>query len=176
LATLYGGPRIYRGLEQIEAVIREWLTAWDRYWMTGDDFIEGWRSGRGVYAPPCSVGGHRRRVRATHHGGVDAAHGRAVRVRYYDDQAEAVEAVGLIEVVGAPTRPHRANTGAPSGLPATTVLPQCSPPRMPIPSLRRLTRGRWCFARKLSPPARFSEAVVCSTLTIRPGVLFRVPI
>ncbi len=28
LATLYGGPRIYRGLEQIEAATREWLTAW----------------------------------------------------------------------------------------------------------------------------------------------------
>jgi ketosteroid isomerase-like protein len=97
LATLYGGPRIYRGLEQIEAGTREWLTAWDHYWMTADDFIE---------AGDQVVVLMRLHARAATTGGVfeqpttavwTLRDGRAVRVRYYEDQAEALEAAGLQE-------------------------------------------------------------------------------
>src|SRR6476660_3552993 len=40
MASLYGGPRIYLGVEEIGAATLEWLEAWDSYWMTAEDFIE----------------------------------------------------------------------------------------------------------------------------------------
>src|SRR3954471_23337570 len=40
LSTVYGGPRIYRGLEEIGAATLDWLAAWDSYWMTAEDFID----------------------------------------------------------------------------------------------------------------------------------------
>jgi hypothetical protein len=40
LASLSGGPRIYRGLEEIGAATLEFLAAWDHYWMTAEEFIE----------------------------------------------------------------------------------------------------------------------------------------
>ena len=97
LASLSGGPRVYRGLEQVAAATREWLAAWDRYWMTAEDFIEvgddvvvlmdlhgrAARTGLAVEARVAAVW----RMR----------HGQATQVRYYDDTAEALEAVGLSE-------------------------------------------------------------------------------
>ena len=40
MASVFGGPRTYRGLEEIGAATLEWLAAWDSYWMTADEFIE----------------------------------------------------------------------------------------------------------------------------------------
>jgi len=95
LASLYGGPRVYRGLEEIGAATMEWLEAWDSYWMTAQEFIDA---------------GDRIVVLMTLHGrtaGSDSVteqgaaalwtvqDGKALRVRYYDDKAEALEAAGL---------------------------------------------------------------------------------
>src|SRR5215204_3741216 len=38
LASVSGGPRVYHGLDEIGASTREWLAAWDHYWMTAEDF------------------------------------------------------------------------------------------------------------------------------------------
>jgi ketosteroid isomerase-like protein len=95
LASLSGGPRIYRGLDEIGAATLEFLAVWDHYWMTAEDFIE---AGDKVVV---LMRVHARAASA------DSAleqrstavwtlrNGRAVRVRYYDDRAEALEAVGL---------------------------------------------------------------------------------
>jgi ketosteroid isomerase-like protein len=97
LASLYGGPRIYRGFEEIGAATLEWLAAWDSYWMTAERFIDA---------------GDEVVVFMHLHGqaaGIDSVleqrttavwalrNGSAVRVRYYDERAEALEAVGLSE-------------------------------------------------------------------------------
>ncbi len=97
LASLYGGPRTYRGLEEIGVATLEWLAAWDSYWMTADRYIDA--------GDQIVVFMHLHAQAA----GMDSAleqqttavwalrEGRAVRVRYYDDRAEALEAVGLSE-------------------------------------------------------------------------------
>jgi ketosteroid isomerase-like protein len=97
LASLSGGPRVYRGLEEIGEATLEWLAAWDSYWMTGEEFIPA---------------GDKVVVRMTVH--ARAANtdrvleqrmaavwtlrdGRAIRARYYDEPSQAFEAVGLCE-------------------------------------------------------------------------------
>ena len=40
MASLVGGPRIYRGLDEIAAATLEWIEFWNLYWMTAEDFIE----------------------------------------------------------------------------------------------------------------------------------------
>jgi ketosteroid isomerase-like protein len=96
LASISGGPRVCKGLEEIGAATREWLEAWDSYWMTADHFIE---SGNEIVVP----------MRLHARTGSDAVvegrttavwtfrNGKAVGVRYYDNHAEALEAVGLSE-------------------------------------------------------------------------------
>ena len=97
LASLYGGPRVYRGLEEIGAATLEWLAAWDSYWMTAEEFIE---AGDTVVV-----------LMRLHAQAPDTTHvleqqvaavwtmrdGRALSVRYHDDRAEALEAAGLSE-------------------------------------------------------------------------------
>jgi ketosteroid isomerase-like protein len=97
MASIVGGPRIYRGLEEIGATTLEWIENWDFYWMTAEDFIE---AGDEIVVP---MHLHARtsnsdRVLEQHITAVWTLHeGKALRVRYYDDKAEALEAVGLSE-------------------------------------------------------------------------------
>jgi ketosteroid isomerase-like protein len=97
LASLYGGPRTYRGLQEIGAATLEWLAAWDSYWMTAENFIE---------ADDAIVVPMRLHARAADSETVleqrtvavwTLRDGKAVRVRYYDDEADALEAAGLSE-------------------------------------------------------------------------------
>jgi ketosteroid isomerase-like protein len=95
LAGLYGGPRVYRGLEEIGAATLEWLGPWDAYWITADDFID---AGDQVvvlmrlHARPAGIASVvEQRTTAVW----ALRDGNAIQVRYYDDQAEALEAVGL---------------------------------------------------------------------------------
>jgi ketosteroid isomerase-like protein len=97
LASVSGGPRVYHGLDEIAAATREWLTAWDHYWMTAEDFIDaadevvvfmGVHAGQRAPTSCLSSAWQRCGLFAT---------GRAVRVRYYDDRTDALEAVGLQE-------------------------------------------------------------------------------
>jgi ketosteroid isomerase-like protein len=97
MASLYGGPRTYRGLEEIGAATLEWLEAWDSYWMTAEDFVEAddevvvfmrlhakaADSDSVIEQPIAAVWAMR--------------NGRAVRVRYYANRTEALEAAGLRE-------------------------------------------------------------------------------
>jgi len=97
LASLSGGPRVYRGLDEIAAATLEFLSAWDRYWMTAGDFVE---------AGDKVVVRMRLHARAAN---TDAAieqgsaavwtlrNGIAERVRYYDEMGDALEAVGISE-------------------------------------------------------------------------------
>jgi ketosteroid isomerase-like protein len=95
LASLSGGPRVYHGLEEVGQATREWLEAWDFYWMSADEFIE---AGDQVVVDM--------RIRARTAGSSTEVHqrtaalwtmrgGRAVRVRYYDDLEDAKRAAGL---------------------------------------------------------------------------------
>jgi ketosteroid isomerase-like protein len=97
MASLYGGPRIYRGLEEIGAATLEWLAAWDSYWMTADDFIEAGDEVVVFMRLHARAAGTESVVEQRVAAVWGLRKGRAVRVRYYEDRAEALEAVGLTE-------------------------------------------------------------------------------
>jgi ketosteroid isomerase-like protein len=95
LASVSGEPRVCHGLDEIATATREWLAVWDRYWMTAEQFID--TDDEIVVLM---------RVHARARSSDDVLEqriaavwtlrdGRAVRVRYFDDRAEALEAVGL---------------------------------------------------------------------------------
>jgi ketosteroid isomerase-like protein len=97
LASLYGGPRIYRGLEEIGAATLEWLAAWESYWMTAEEFIE---AGDEIVVPMhlhARVAGTDSVTEQRAAAVWTLRNGRAVRVRYYDDKADAFKAAGLRE-------------------------------------------------------------------------------
>jgi ketosteroid isomerase-like protein len=95
MASLFGGPRTYRGMEEIWAATKEWLTAWEHYWMTADDFIE--------------VDDDHVLVLMVIHGRAHSGNeleqrvaalwtmrdGKATAVRYFMDRDEALQAAGL---------------------------------------------------------------------------------
>jgi ketosteroid isomerase-like protein len=94
LASLSGGPRVYRGLDEIAAATLEWLESWGAYWMTAEEFVE---VGDEVVVP---MQAH---ARAAETDSVieqplvavwSMRDGRAVRVRYYEDRDEAFGAAG----------------------------------------------------------------------------------
>ena len=97
LARVSGEPRVCHGLAEIDAATREWLATWDHYWMTAEDFIEAddeivvFVHMHGRAAGTDSVTEQRTTAVWT------LRNGKAVRVRYYDDRAEALEAAGLSE-------------------------------------------------------------------------------
>src|SRR5436190_6941399 len=89
LAGLSGGPRTYCGLEEIGAATLEFLGAWDHYWMTAEGFIEAGDEivvSMRVHARAAST---ERAVEQRSTAVWSLRNGRAVRVRYYDDRAEA---------------------------------------------------------------------------------------
>ena len=97
-ANLAGGPRRCRGLEEIEIATREWLDAWDFYWMTADEFIEA----RDKIVVPMQL--HARTRRGTERAIAQPLtavwtlrDGRAVAVRYYEDADRAFKAAGLVD-------------------------------------------------------------------------------
>ena len=97
MASLYGGPRIYRGLEEISAATLEWLEAWDSYWMTAEEFIEAGDQ-IVVLMRVHARGGDSDTVIEQRLAAVwEMRNGRATRVRYYAERAEALKAAGLSE-------------------------------------------------------------------------------
>ena len=96
LASVTGGPRVCKGLEEIGAATREWLAAWDSYWMTADDFID---TGKEIVVPMRlhARAGSDRVVEGRTAAVWSFRNGKAVGVRYDDDPAEALEAAGLSE-------------------------------------------------------------------------------
>jgi ketosteroid isomerase-like protein len=94
MASLFGGPRTYRGLDEIVAATLEWLAAWDRYWMTADDFIE---AGDDVVVVLMELHARTADSETVVEQKVAAVwgmrDGKAVRVRYYMDRADALAAV-----------------------------------------------------------------------------------
>jgi ketosteroid isomerase-like protein len=95
LASLSGGPRVYRGLDEIGAATLEFLAAWDQYWMTAEDFIEAGDQIVVFMRLHARAGSTDRAVEQRSTAVWTLRNGRAVRVRYYDDRAEAMEAAGL---------------------------------------------------------------------------------
>jgi ketosteroid isomerase-like protein len=97
MANLAGGPRLYRGLDEIGATTLDWISAWDFYWMTADEFVEA-GDDVVVFMRLHARMAETDRVVEERLGAVwTLRDGRAVRVRYYDHWAEALEAVGLRE-------------------------------------------------------------------------------
>jgi ketosteroid isomerase-like protein len=95
LATLSGGPRVYRGLEEIGRATLEWLSAWDFYWMTAEDFVE---AGKRVVVPMtihARTAGSDSVTRQQMAAVWVLRDGRAVSVRFYDQREEAMRAAGL---------------------------------------------------------------------------------
>jgi ketosteroid isomerase-like protein len=91
------GPRVCHGLEEVEAATREWLEAWDFYWMTADDFIE---AGDQIIVPMhlhARTRGVERVIEQPLVAVWTLRGGRAVAVRYFDDAARAFEAAGTAE-------------------------------------------------------------------------------
>jgi ketosteroid isomerase-like protein len=94
MASLFGGPRIYRGLDEIWAATKEWLTPWEHYWMTADEFIE--LDDRVLVLMVIHGRAHsgnelEQRVAALW----TMRDGKAVAVRYFMDRDEALEAAGV---------------------------------------------------------------------------------
>ena len=94
LATFNGEPRVCRGLEEIGAATLEWLAAWDTYWMTAEGFLEA-RDEVVVFMRLHARAADTDRVVEHRVAAVWALRdGRAVRVRYYENRTEALEARG----------------------------------------------------------------------------------
>jgi ketosteroid isomerase-like protein len=94
MASLFGGPRVYCGLEEIWAATKEWLTAWDRYWMTADEFIEA--GDRIVVLMRLHARAHSGSELEQRVAGVwTMRDGKAIAVRYYMDRDEALAAAGV---------------------------------------------------------------------------------
>jgi ketosteroid isomerase-like protein len=95
LASLYGGPGTYRGLEEIGAATLEWLAAWDAYWMTAEEFVE---IGDQVLVT-MRLHGRTADTQSVIEQRVTALwalrDGKAVRVRFYTDPLEAQAAAGI---------------------------------------------------------------------------------
>jgi ketosteroid isomerase-like protein len=96
-ASLYGGPRIYRGLDEIGTATLEWLAAWDSYWMTAEDFIEAGDEIVVLMHAHARAAGSDSVIETPLAGVWAMRNGKVVRVRYYEDRAEALKAVGLKE-------------------------------------------------------------------------------
>jgi ketosteroid isomerase-like protein len=94
MASLFGGPHVYRGFDEIWAATKEWLVPWRRYWMTADDFIEA--GDRVVVLMRLHAEAHsgsilEQRVAAMW----TMRDGKAVAVRYFMDRDEALAAAGI---------------------------------------------------------------------------------
>jgi ketosteroid isomerase-like protein len=97
MTSFSGEPRTYRGLEEIGATTREWIEAWDFYWMTAEDFIE---VGDEIVVPMhlhARISGSERVLEERFAAMWTLRNGKALRVRYYDDKSEALEAASLEE-------------------------------------------------------------------------------
>jgi ketosteroid isomerase-like protein len=94
MASLYGGPRTYRGLEEIGAATLEWLAVWDSYWMTADEFIEVGDRVVVLMRLHARAAATETVLEQRVAGVWTMRDGKAVRVRYYMDRADALAAVG----------------------------------------------------------------------------------
>jgi ketosteroid isomerase-like protein len=98
MASLFGGPRTYRGFEEIGVATLEWLEAWESYWMTANGFIDAGDEIVVVFMRLHARTAASDRVTEQSTTAVwTLRNGKAVRVRYYDDKADALEAAGLSE-------------------------------------------------------------------------------
>jgi ketosteroid isomerase-like protein len=96
VASLFGGPRTYRGLEEIGAATREWLAAWDFYWMTADEFIEVSDDEVVVVMQLHAHTADTQTVIEQRGAALwSLRNGKVVAVRYYMDRAGALAAAGI---------------------------------------------------------------------------------
>jgi ketosteroid isomerase-like protein len=95
LASVSGGSRTYRGLEEISAATLEWLEGWDHYWMTADDFIDAGDEIVVLMRVHARAAGSDSVIEHRIGAVWTLRNHKAVRVRYYDDRADALQAVGL---------------------------------------------------------------------------------
>jgi ketosteroid isomerase-like protein len=94
MASLFGGPHVYRGLDEIWTATKEWLVPWEHYWMTADEFIEA--GDRVVVMMRLHARAHSGSVLEQLVAAVwTMRNGKAVAVRYYMDRDEALQAVGV---------------------------------------------------------------------------------
>lgn len=94
MASLFGGPHTYRGLDEIWAATKEWLVPWERYWMTADEFIE--LGDRVLVLMRLHARAHSGSILEQRVAAVwTMRDGKAVAVRYYMNRDDALAAVGL---------------------------------------------------------------------------------
>ena len=94
MASLFGGPRTYRGLDEIWVATKEWLVPWEHYWMTADEFIEV--DDRVVVLMRLHARAHSGSVLEQRVAAVwTMRDGKAIAVRYYMDRDEALRAAGV---------------------------------------------------------------------------------
>jgi ketosteroid isomerase-like protein len=95
LAAISGGPRIYHGLDEIGAATAEFLKAWRFYWMTAEEFVDAGDKVVVLMQAHARAAGAERVLEQRFAGVWTMRDGRALRVRYYEDRDEALEAAGL---------------------------------------------------------------------------------
>jgi ketosteroid isomerase-like protein len=95
LAAVSGGPRIYHGLDEIGAATAEFLQAWGFYWMTAEEFLDAGDKVVVLMQAHARATGADRVLEQRMAGVWTMRDGRALRVRYYEDTDEALEAAGL---------------------------------------------------------------------------------
>jgi ketosteroid isomerase-like protein len=97
MMEVVGGRRTttYRGLDGVESAIRDWLQAWDWFWVEADEILG---AGDKVFAAISRHGrakGSELELESRSFDVWTMYRGKAIRYKAYDDRQEALEAVGL---------------------------------------------------------------------------------
>jgi ketosteroid isomerase-like protein len=88
------GVDALRGLGEIWTATKEWLTAWEHYWMTADEFIEA--GDRVVVLMRIHARAHAGSVLEQRIAALWTMRGdKATAVRYFMDREEALAAAGI---------------------------------------------------------------------------------
>jgi ketosteroid isomerase-like protein len=96
MMDVVGGRRTtYRGLEGVETAMRDWLAAWDWFWVEADEIVE---AGDKVFASISRHGrakGSKLELESHAFDVWTMEGGKAVRYTTYDDRQTALEAAGV---------------------------------------------------------------------------------
>ncbi len=96
MMDVVGGQRTtYRGFEGVERALRDWLAAWDWFWVEADEIVD---AGDAVFASISRRGrpkGSERELESHAYDVWTMESGKAVGYKAYDDRQEALQAAGM---------------------------------------------------------------------------------
>ena len=95
LEVVGGRPTTYTGVDGVESALRDWLSAWDWFWVEAENLVA---SGDKVLVSIRRHGRARGSDLELETAGFDVwtmKHGKAIQYTAYDDRQEALDAVGL---------------------------------------------------------------------------------